>query len=170
MKKQNINSQHPKANRKNLMVVIISLLFVCICSCILLLYFFVIAPFIQSDKENPVIQEKLTTFLQNVSSDNIEGAYALTSELFKDTQSLQEFRESINLYEAQYSGFSDLIPTKTFYNIAPWSARTCDYSGVITYNDGDSGTVTAILIKEGNEWKIQAISVNVDLKRYNDFN
>jgi len=56
-------------------------------------------------KDAPEVQDKVTSFMQNISTENYEDAYVLTSKDFKEISSMEEFARTMSLYKAQYTEF-----------------------------------------------------------------
>ena len=120
-------------------------------------------------RDAPQVQQKVTFFLQNVSNNELETAYDLTSDEFKQSVTKEDFEKSMSLFKAQYSGFQK--QEQVGFNVEATSGNPTlyQYSGVITYSNGDQGELEATLVKEEGEYKIQFIHVNVDLERLEKF-
>ena len=123
----------------------------------------------QGVKEGPIVEQQVTSFLQHISDNNLEKAYDLTSSTLQEVQTFGEFKRTMFVFEAQYSGFNS--QTKTWFQIEQNVGQPTlyHYFGLINYTDGDQGNVRATLVKEKNEWKIQAINVNISIERVEKF-
>lgn len=113
----------------------------------------------QGVKDSSQVQQKVTSFLQYVSDSDLESAYKLTSDEFKQSTTFEDFNSETSLYKSQYSDFQKLDQTGFFIEAESGRPTTYKYSGTITYTEGDEGEVEAILIKEDGEYKIQYIYV-----------
>ena len=113
----------------------------------------------QGVKDSSLVQQKVTSFLQYVSSSDLESAYKLTSDEFKQSTTFEDFNSETSLYKSQYSDFQKLDQTGFFIEAESGRPTTYKYSGTITYTEGDKGEVEAILIKEDGEYKLQYIYV-----------
>lgn len=125
--------------------------------------------FFQGFKDAPEVKEKVTTFLQDVSSNNLEGAYSLTSSEFQKHTSREDFIKAMTFFKAQYSGFKEQNQTGFRIEANTLKPNLYRYTGEITYDDGDKGDLNATLIKENGEYKIQYINIVVDIKRGEKF-
>lgn len=123
----------------------------------------------QGVKDSPQVQWTITNFLNDVSSNNFDSAYMLTSNDFKKSTPKEDFIKAMSLFKAQYSGFSEQKQTGFSVETNAGQPTLFKYSGVITYNDKDQGELSAVLVKEDNVWKILFIGVNVNLKRLEKF-
>jgi hypothetical protein len=124
----------------------------------------------QGVKEAPEIEKKITEFLVNVSTSDLDAAYELTSEGFRKSTSKEDFATMLTQFEAQYSGFQEQQQTGFYVRADAGQPTFYDYTGTVTYTDGDSGEVTATLLKENGEWKILGIEVSIGVDRLRKFN
>jgi hypothetical protein len=124
----------------------------------------------QGIQDAPEIEKTVTEFLVNVSTSNLEAAYKLTSEDFKKSTPREDFATMLTQFEAQYSGFQDQSQTGFYVRADAGKPTFYDYTGTVTYTDGDSGEVTATLLKENGEWKILGIEISIDANRLRKFN
>lgn len=123
----------------------------------------------QGFKDAPEVKQKVTTFLQYVSNNDLDGAYSLTSSEFQKVSPREDFTKAMNLFKAQYSGFKEQTQTGFRIEANTGEPTQYQYRGEITYSDEDKGEVNATLIKEGGEYKIRGIKVKVDIKRMEKF-
>jgi len=123
----------------------------------------------QGVKDSPEVKQKVTSFLQNVSDNNLDTAYSLTSNDFKRATPKEDFVKSMQIFKAQYSGFKE--QNQTGFKIVTNAGKPTQYqyTGEITYTDGDTGDLYATLIKENDEWRIYSIVVDIDIKRMEKF-
>lgn len=119
----------------------------------------------QGVKDSPQVQQKVTSFLNDVSNNDLDTAYNLTSTQFKESTSKEDFTKAMTLFKAQYTGFKEQKQTGFSVEANAGQPTLYKYSGAITYTDGDQGELAATLVKENGEWKILGIKVNVDIKR-----
>ena len=89
----------------------------------------------------------------------------MASERFKSAVTLDEFVESLDLFQAQYSGFQELEFSNFTVRKYAGEPTIYEYAGIITYSNGDKGQLTADLEKENGEYKITGINVNVSVER-----
>jgi uncharacterized protein HemX len=141
----------PKSKLKLILIVIAVLVFLGVVFFGFLLF--------QGVKDAPQVQYKVTSFMQNVSDGNLESAYGLASKEFKQTTSLTEFEKSVSLYKHQYSDFQKQDQTGFSVESQSGQPTLYQYTGIITYTDGDQGDIDATLVKEAGEYKIQYIEV-----------
>lgn len=120
-------------------------------------------------KEANLAEKQLTLFLELVSDKKLEEAYGLTSEELRGAQSQEEFSNDLSTLEAQYSEFKSISQTGFFAEAKSGQPTTYEYSGIITYTDGDEGSVEATLVKEKGEWKIQYVYVEISNDRLEKF-
>jgi hypothetical protein len=125
--------------------------------------------FFQGVKEAPQVKAKVTNFMQLVSTNDFNSAYAQTSSLFKETISMNDFVNTMITFKAQYSGFKEQSQTGFSVEAKAGKPTQYKYSGVITYDDGDKGEVQAVLVKENGDWKFNSVKVNIDVKRIQKF-
>ncbi|OGH10354.1 MAG: hypothetical protein A2857_05590 [Candidatus Levybacteria bacterium RIFCSPHIGHO2_01_FULL_36_15] len=123
----------------------------------------------QGIKDAPQVQQKVTSFLSDVSNNDLETAYNLTSAQFKESTSKEDFTKARTLFKAQYAGFKEQKQTGFSVEANAGQPTLYKYSGAITYTDGDQGELSATLVKENGEYKILGIKVNVDIKRMEKF-
>jgi len=123
----------------------------------------------QGIKDAPQVKAEVSSFMQLVSNGDLTNAYSLTSSQFKDSVSPEDFDSAMNSFKAQYSGFQDQKQTSFSVEAKTGQPTLYKYSGVVTYDNGDKGEVTAALVKEGGSWKILNIKVNIDVKRMQQF-
>ncbi len=123
----------------------------------------------QGYKDGPEVAKSVTGFIQYVADKNIDQAYLLTSTEFKKTYPKEEFTKSMDLLEAQYSGFSEQKQTGFRIEANIGQPTLYKYSGTISYIDGDQGSIVANLIKEEGSYRIQWIEITIDVKRYDKF-
>ena len=121
------------------------------------------------NRETSPVNQTLTRFLQDLSTDNLDHAYSLFSTQTKAAKSKMDLQQMIVSGKAQFSDFKSVENTYFYVDVAPWHTMTCNYSGIVTYNNGDKGTLTASLIKENGEWKIILVTIVVDVNRMNEF-
>ena len=86
----------------------------------------------QGVKDSSQVQQKVTSFLRYVSSSDLESAYKLTSDEFKQTTTLESFNSEISLYKSQYSDFQKLDQTCFFIEAESVRPTTYEYAGTIT--------------------------------------
>lgn len=120
-------------------------------------------------KDSPIVQEKVTSFMQNVSSGNYDAAYALTSKEFKQTTSMESFTKAMSIFKAQYSEFQS--QDQIGFNVEANAGQPTlyQYSAVVTYTDGETGKLIAVLVKEDGDYKILSVEVNVGIDRIEKF-
>lgn len=123
----------------------------------------------QGVKDAPQVKAEVSNFMQLVSGGDLTNAYSLTSSGFKNSVSSEDFSSAMNSFKAQYSGFQDQKQTGFSVEANAGQPTIYKYSGIISYDDGDKGEVTAKLVKEDGKWKILYISVNVEVKRMQKF-
>jgi len=107
--------------------------------------------------------------LQDVSNNDLNTAYTLTSKQFRDATTMTDFSKAMPLLKAQFTGFKEQKQTGFSMEANAGQPTLYKYSGIITYTDGDQGELAAVLVKENSEWKILSINVNVSLKRGEKF-
>lgn len=123
----------------------------------------------QGTKNGPQVSQTVTNFLTYVSDNDLESAYELTGSQFKEEISMQEFQKFISSTKAQYSDFQE--QKQTGFTVKKYAGQPTKYvySGKITYADGETGELSATLVKENNEWKILSVNVEVGVKRLEKF-
>lgn len=121
--------------------------------------------FTQSLDAGPKVKLIVGSFMQSVSSGDLNNAYALTSTEFQKSLPRADFDSAMNTFGAQYSGYKEQKQTGFSIQANVGEPTIYKYSGEITYEDGDKGEVEASLVKEANDWKIVYIKVDIDIKR-----
>ena len=124
---------------------------------------------LQGFKDAPEVKQKVTIFLQDVSNNDLDGAYSLTSSEFQKATPREDFTKTMNLFKAQYSGFKEQNQTGFIIEANTLKPNLYQYSGEITYDDGDKGRLNATLIKENGDYKIHYINIVIDIKRGEKF-
>lgn len=120
-------------------------------------------------KDSPEVQSKVTNFMEHVSSESYQSAYALTSKDFKEVTPMDNFTRALSLFEAQYSGFQSQEQVGFYIEANAGQLTTYQYSAVVTYDNGDVGELLAVLVKEDGEYKILSMEVNVSIDRLEKF-
>jgi len=123
----------------------------------------------QGIKDGPQVQREVTDFLQRTSDNDLEGAYSMASDEFKKSVSKEDFIRTITLLPAQYKNFKEQKQEGFSVEANAGQPNLFKYSGTITYTDGDSGTLSAVLIKEAGGWKILSMTIYIDTERLEKF-
>lgn len=124
---------------------------------------------LQGTKDSPKVKANITSFLRYVSDNDLDSAYLLFSSKVKETIPKDDFIRTMNAFKAQYSGFESQEQTGFSIEKNVGQPTMFNYSGVITYDDGDKGNISAILVKDDGEWKIYNIEVSVGINRIEKF-
>ncbi len=97
------------------------------------------------------------------------NAYALTTQTFQQSVSEEGFFQVMQQDKPQYSGFRGL--TQTGFRVVANAGQPVlyEYSGSITYDNGDIGQVAATLSNESGQYEIQGINVTITPARLAEF-
>lgn len=121
-------------------------------------------------RESETVKESesiVKSFLLDLSSQKYEAAYALTNSEFQAEVSLDD----MNAFSEtpQYAGIVDY--KQTGYSVKKYLGEEALYttSGVVTYDDGTKGNLTAKLVSEDGLLKIQYLYIVIDIDRANNF-
>lgn len=129
-----------------------------------------VLPWIQTGfREADLAEKQLILMLELVSDKKFEKAYGLMSQKVQEAQSQEEFSKALLELGAQYSEFKALAQTGFQAEVKSGQPTTYNYSGIITYTDGDEGDIEATLVKENGEWKIHYVYVEVSNERLEKF-
>lgn len=122
-------------------------------------------------QEDPKVAPTVTSFLQDVSDDDLESAYAFTSDKFKEGVLFEDFAEFVStpLGQALFTEFEEQNQTEFKVEISLRGPTLYRYIGTITYTDGNQGDLEVTLVKEEGEWKIFWVDVSVGLERMEKF-
>lgn len=123
----------------------------------------------QGLQEADLAEKQLTLLLEFVSDKKFAEAYGLMSETVREAQSQEEFSNALLALEAPYSGFKSISQTGFQVEAKSGQPTTYNYSGIITYTDGDEGDIEATLVKENGEWKIHYVYVEISNERLEKF-
>jgi len=124
---------------------------------------------IKGVKDAPEVGDKISSFMQHVSDRKYHDAYALTSNDFKEATPVSEFTRAMSIFKAQYTDFQFQEQAGFHIEANAGEPTLYEYTGIITYADGDQGELFAVLVEEGGEYKISYIEVNVPLDRIEKF-
>lgn len=113
----------------------------------------------QGIQEASHVQQKITIFLKHTSKGDFESAYQLTSTEFKQTTTFVDFKSDITSLPGHYSDFENLEQTGFYIEAKSGQPTVYQFSGIITYINGDEGDVETTLIKEDGEYRIQNMYV-----------
>jgi len=117
-------------------------------------------------KDKPLVEAKVVEYMQLVSNQEFEKAYNdIASERFKAQITLEKFIEATELFEPQYSGFQKLEFASFSVRKNSGAPTIYEYSGIITYSNGDKGELSAFLEQENGEYKIDGINVKISPER-----
>ena len=111
------------------------------------------------------VQQRVTSFLSEVSSGNYENAYVQTSQIFKKSTTEEEFANSASALSPQYSDFQSQKQTGFSVEANLGQPTLYNYSGLINYTDGSKGVLEAVLTKEDGEWRLVSVDVTVGSSR-----
>jgi len=158
---QEVSIKKPRSKKKILLLILVPLLLIC---CGVMVYLLSLG-----FSDSPQVQQKLTIFLQYLSNEEYDNAYALCSKDFKSQIPFSAFTKQMKLFKPQYTGFKSQEQTGFMVRANIGQPTVYEYSGAITYLDGDKGSLTAKLVKEDGEWKILYVSVNISAQRLEKF-
>lgn len=120
-------------------------------------------------KEADLAEEQLVFLLQLISDKKFEEAYALMSRKVQEAQPQEEFSVALSELEAHYSGFKNLSQAGFHVEKKSGQPTIYEYSGTVTYTDGDTGDIEATLVKEKGQWKIEYVYVEISAERLEKF-
>ena len=92
--------------------------------------------------------------LNLISSGDLKGAYALTSQEFQKSVSYDKFLAYVNNYEVLKNYKSHKFSSREI------NGDTGTIQGTLTAKDGTASPVEYKFIKENNEWKILSVDLN----------
>jgi hypothetical protein len=164
----NIVPPPPKKSNKNLWIIASIAVVSIVCLCSILCIALIVTGVGKVMIEKAPVESVLDTFMKDMEAKNIESAYALFSprsqrqipitELEKLTQGnnyvVFEGYESIKVQNLNLTAAVNTnpdMPQGTVANVA----------GVVTYKDGFTGKLTAVLEKVDGEWRIFNFNVTV---------
>jgi len=105
------------------------------------------------------VDATLTTFMQAVASDDRDVAYALLSSNTVRDMSREDFEQVVSNLKRTLVGFSGVSQSGFRLNWASEGSTTYQFRGTASFEDGRHAAVSAFLIKEDGQWRIQDISV-----------
>lgn len=130
--------------------------------------------FYMGRSRGPEISEQATKFLSSASDFDAENAYNFFSDELKRAVSFEDFADDINshFYRLDFVGqeqtgfyFFIGMPKSAPYNIFKLK-RFYKYDGVVTYARGQEGTINAVFIREGGQWKLLAFDISDPYPNY----
>lgn len=113
-------------------------------------------------KDGEIISEKITNFMQLVSSHNIYDAYEMTSMSFKKMNSLGDFETFTEDFEFLFSDFEQQEQTGFYYETGT-GGTFYQYTGRTIYTNGHTGSLTTTFVKDNGEYKIERFDAEVNL-------
>ena len=116
--------------------------------------------------ERPNVEAVVESYMQKMEAKDANGAYELFSTFAKlhtpptaVDQLLQEPNYSV------FSGYEDATVSTIRVNVTP-TKRLATVQGTVTYEGGISGTFSAVLEREEDQWRIQAINVTAPPSKF----
>lgn len=117
----------------------------------------------------PKVEKTLSTFMSDMSTNDVDGAYSLFSSSFQQANPKEKLIESLPHARQDLTDFSSLEEKGFKVRSTTDGVNVYEYSGLVHYTDGTTGRLEATLIQESNAWRIQAISVDANLDRASKF-
>lgn len=120
-------------------------------------------------KEAVQVQAVMNDYMQAMAAGDSAKGYIYFSDRVKAVRTAADLAALLSKVEqrALYDGFVSAeiitIQTSTVLETAPENpaGEVADVSGTIQYEDNFSGEFSAVLQKEGGEWRIHAIEISV---------
>ncbi len=119
-------------------------------------------------QELPMAQEKILNFAQLLADQKIDEAYKLSSEVFQENVS-RESMEQLADQKFILDGITEIHLTWFKIRKNANEPTYYDYWWTVSYNDGEIGELTAILVKENSEFKVQSFNIKTSFERVNKF-
>lgn len=158
----------PARRSRRRLWLIFGLLAAGLCLCVVIAAVTLGAGMLKVARERPRVETVVGQFLSAMAEKDARGAYALFSSRSKRSTSLADLEKLVagNNY-VLFEGYRGVVITNLNLSAVvdsdPDNPRgtVAKAEGIIQYESGFTGTVSASLEQEGDEWRLFAISIRV---------
>jgi hypothetical protein len=127
--------------------------------------------FWQAYKSAPALEQKLNAYLMYISSEDYKHAYELFSPAFKNTDDLDAFTNAVIYFRPTYEGYlpNSIQTRRVLYNHWFGQPSTITYDGIIMYQGGDTGEISAVFIANDEAWELLSVHIYAPPSRFDEF-